>query len=69
MALDIDTAAAGFERLVDAAAPFDRIAHGLYFGEGPVWDRRNKQLFWVDIIGDTIWKWKPGVGQEIVLRP
>ena len=69
MALDIDTAAAGFERLVDPAAPFDRIAHGLYFGEGPVWDRRTKQLFWVDIIGNTIWKWQPGVGQEVVLRP
>src|SRR3954466_12929203 len=69
VAMDIDMAAPGFERLVDRGAPLDKIAHGLYFGEGPVWDRRNQQLFWVDIIGNTIWKWKPGVGQEVVMRP
>ena len=32
-------------------------------------ERRTGELFWVDIIGDTIWKWKPGVGREIVMRP
>ncbi len=69
MALELDSASAGFSRLVDADAPFDRIAHGLYFGEGPVWDRRTKQLYWVDIIGNTIWKWRPGGGQDIVMRP
>ena len=57
------------ERLVDKDAPLDRIAYGTTFAEGPVWDKRNKQLFWVDIIGNTIWKWKPGVGKEVVLRP
>ncbi len=67
--MDIERAAPGFERLVETHPPLDRIAYGLVFGEGPVWDRRNQQLFWVEIIGNTIWKWKPGVGREVVLRP
>ncbi len=67
--MDIDRAAPEFDRLVDPNPPLDRIAQGITFGEGPVWDRRGKQLFWVDIIGSTIWKWKPGVGREVVLKP
>ena len=67
--MDMDRVAPGLERLVDRDAPLDRISYGMTFAEGPVWDKRNKQLFWVDIIGNTIWKWKPGVGREVVLRP
>ena len=67
--MDMDRIAPGLERLIDKDAPMDRISYGTTFAEGPVWDRRNKQLYWVDIIGNTIWKWKPGVGREVVLRP
>ena len=67
--MDMDRIAPGLERLVDKDAPLDRISYGMTFAEGPVWDRRNQQLYWVDIIGSTIWKWKPGVGREVVLRP
>lgn len=61
--------APGIERLVEKNPPLDRIAYGMVFGEGPVWDRRKGELYWVEIIGNTIWKWKPGVGKEVVLRP
>ena len=67
--MDIDLAAPGLERIVGADPPLDQIAHGLYFGEGPVWDRREQRFLWVDIIGDTIWQWKPGVGQKILIHP
>jgi gluconolactonase len=67
--MDIDLATPGLERIVGSDPPLDTIAHGLYFGEGPVWDRRKQRLLWVDIIGDTIWQWKAGVGQEILIRP
>ena len=64
-AMDIDLATSGLERIVGSDPPLDTIAHGLYFGEGPVWDRRNRRFLWTDIIGDTIWQWTPGVGKQI----
>jgi gluconolactonase len=67
--MDVDKIAPGLERLIDPNQPLDIVAHGMEFGEGPVWDRRSKQLYWVDIIGSTIWKWKPGVGKERVMHP
>jgi len=67
--LEIDMAAPTFARLVSADAPLDRIYHGLAFGEGPLWNRRDGTFLWVDIVGDTIFRWKPGAGAQIFLRP
>src|SRR5258706_12997198 len=67
--LDIDKAAPDFARLVSADAPLDRIYHGMSFGEGPLWNRRDGTFLWVDIVGDTIHRWKPGVGAEVFIRP
>jgi len=41
------------------------------FGEGPLWNRRDGTLLWVDIVGDTIYRWKPGASAEVSsgLRP
>jgi hypothetical protein len=44
------------------------IARGLMFGEGRVWDQRNKWLYYVDIIGNKK-EWVPGVGSQVVLGP
>ena len=67
--MDIDIVDPAFGRLVEPRPPLDCIAHGLTFGEGPVWDRRSGQLFFVDIIGNRIWKYRSGVGREIVIEP
>jgi gluconolactonase len=67
--LDIDMAKPGLERLIDRSAPLDEIVPGLVFGEGPAWNKRTKELFFVDIIDDKVWKWKPGVGKQIVVHP
>jgi len=67
--IEIDMLAPGAERIVDKNPPLDVIARDVIFGEGPVWDASNKQLFFTDIIGDTIWKWKPRGGLKPVLRP
>ena len=56
--MDIDLATPGLARIVGSDPRLDTIAHGLYFGEGPVWDHRNKRFLWTDIIGDTIWQWR-----------
>jgi len=67
--IEIDMLAPGAERIVGKNPPVDIIAREIVFGEGPVWDARNKQLFFTDIIGDTIWKWKPGGRKQPILRP
>lgn len=55
--------------IVPPGTRLEQIADGLLFGEGPVWDRQAGALLWVDILGDTIWRWIPGVGREVVRRP
>jgi len=67
--MEFDMAAPGFERIVTPETELDVIAHDLSVGEGPVWNKRTGQLFWVSIIGNTIWKWTPGVGREVVMHP
>ena len=67
--MNTDMVAPGLARLVDKNPPLDRIAYGMTFAEGPVWDRRNEQLMWVDIIGNRIWRWRPGIGREVVMEP
>ena len=66
--IEVDQIAAGAERIVGKPA-MEVIVTDILFGEGPVWDARTKQFFFTDICGDAIWKWKPGVGQELVLKP
>ena len=67
--IELDLLAPGAERIVGRNMPLNIIARDIIFGEGPVWDARNKQLLFTDIIGDTIWKWKPGGKPRPVLRP
>ena len=67
--MDTDMEAPPLERIVPRNASLDRIACELIFGEGPVWNARQSYLSWVDIVGDTIWKWTPGIGTSIFLRP
>ena len=67
--MEFDLATPQFARIAADAGPLDLIAHGLAFGEGPVWDRRSGWLYWVDIIGSTIWRWQAGVGREVVMKP
>src|SRR5260221_2624958 len=67
--LEIDMATPAFARLVSADGPLDRIYHGLSFGEGPLWNRRDGTFLWVDIVGDTIHRFRPGVGAEVFIRP
>jgi gluconolactonase len=66
--LEIDMKA-GIERLVSHDAPLDTVAHDLVFGEGPLWSARERALYFVDIVGDTIFRWTPGKGREVLMRP
>ena len=59
----------GFERIVSERATFELVAGGFIFTEGPVWNGREEYLVWTDIIGDTIWRWVPGEGTSVIMRP
>ena len=67
--MDVDRRTPAFDEIVGADPPLDEVAHGIIFGEGPVWDRRDRRLLFTEIIGDTIWQWKPGVGAEALVHP
>lgn len=67
--LEIDMATPELRRLIGRHPALDQIARNLSFSEGPAWDRRTGDFYYTDIVGDTIWKWKEGVGHEVVMRP
>src|SRR2546423_7886471 len=67
--LQIDMTAPGIDRLVSHDAPLDLIANDLVFGDGPLWNTRESVFYFVDIVGDTIWRWKPGRGRDVFIRP
>src|SRR5437773_12457865 len=67
--MDTDMEAPGFARIAPEDASLDRIARQILYGEGPVWNAHQEYLLWVDIVGDTIWKWVPGQGASVFLRP
>ncbi|HXF66499.1 MAG TPA: SMP-30/gluconolactonase/LRE family protein [Burkholderiales bacterium] len=69
LTIEVDLLAPGAQRIVGEKLPLEVIARDILFGEGPVWDAQSRQLFFTDIIGDTIWKWRRGAGLEPVLRP
>ncbi len=67
--MEFDMAGPGLARIVTHDTALEIIAHDVLFGEGPVWNKRTGELYYTDIIGDTIWKWAPGVGNQVVMRP
>ena len=67
--IDVDHAATGIERIVTAESSAEIVADSLLFGEGPVWHSAQGALYWVDILGNTIWRWSPKDGQDVFMRP
>jgi len=69
MQFEVDMRAPEVERIIGTDHSLEVIADNVTFSEGPVWDPRTRQFYYTDICGDTIWRWKPGVGCEVVLQP
>ncbi len=67
--MDIDLKAPGLDRITGENPPLDIVVQGITFGEGPVWDRRQQRLLFVEIIGNRIWEWKPGIGKKVLVDP
>ena len=61
--------APGFRDIVPEQAALETVSSGYTFTEGPVWNGRDGYLVWTEIIGDTIYKYVPGEGTTIFMRP
>jgi len=69
ISLEIDMNAPGLSRILKQGATLERMATGMKFGEGPVWNSREDAFYWVDIVGNTIWKKRGSERAQVVVRP
>src|SRR5437773_7053011 len=58
-----------FDKLVPKDAKLEKIADGFTWVEGPVWDRKGQYLLFSDIPANSVFKWKPGAGVSLFLKP
>lgn len=66
---DVESGSPEFDRLIAADAVVELLSTGHLFTEGPVWNARDSFVLWVDIAGDTIWKWSPDSGASVFMKP
>jgi gluconolactonase len=57
------------DRLVPPGATLERIVEGLQWTEGPVWDRRRRELLFSDVPGNAVHRWRAGESVSLLLRP
>lgn len=65
--LKIDQRDPAAAKIVPAGALLERVATGYTWTEGPVW--KDGSLFFADIPGNAIYRWTPGKGAELFLKP
>lgn len=58
-----------FDLLVPGNARLEKLADGLTWVEGPVWDRTNKRLLFADIPENAVYQWREGNGLGLYLKP
>ena len=57
------------DALIPADANIEKLAEGFTFTEGPVWDRRNDQLYFSDVRDNTIYSWSEEAGAKSFIQP
>jgi gluconolactonase len=57
------------DQIVPRDARVERLADGFDWSEGPVWDRRGGYLLFSDVPQNTVFKWRPGEGVSVFLKP
>jgi gluconolactonase len=58
-----------FDELVPMDAVLEKITDDHGWAEGPVWVREGGYLLFSDVVKNTIYQWKEGVGESVFLRP
>ncbi len=59
----------GLDAIIDPTAPVEVLGEGYRWAEGPVWVRRKGWLLFNDVPGNTMWRWRPGKGVDLFMRP
>lgn len=57
------------DALLDPAARIERLASGLTWSEGPVWDPAENRLLFSDIPRNTIYEWTDDRGLRVFMQP
>lgn len=57
------------DKLVPANARLEKIADGIAWAEGPVWNRKESCLLFSDVPNNSIFKWTKGEGITIYKKP
>jgi len=58
-----------FDKLVPKDATLEKLAGGYAWSEGPAWDKKHGYLLYSDIPNNSIFKWEPGKGASLFLKP
>jgi hypothetical protein len=58
-----------FDDLVAPDAVLEKIADGIAWADGPVWNHPNGFLLFSDLPNNSIFKWEPGKGLSLFLKP
>jgi gluconolactonase len=58
-----------FDRLVPHDAKLEELAGGFAWVEGPAWNRAGGYLVFSDIPNNSVFKWQPGAGVSLFLKP
>lgn len=59
----------GLDAVVAPDAVVEVLGTGYGWAEGPVWVRDRYWLLFSDVPRNTVWRWRPGHGLDIFLRP
>ena len=57
-----------FDSLVPPGTVLEKVADGIVWAEGPLWDRRDGSLLFSDVPRNGVFRWKEGIGVSQVLR-
>jgi len=58
-----------FDALIPPGAELERLADGMEWAEGPLWDAQDGSLLFSDIPRNTVFRWKDGAGLSVFLEP
>jgi len=67
--MSLDIRDARIRELTGSEVKVERLAEGIGFGEGPVWDRAGARLIFSDMKQDHMRSWREGAGLATFRRP